>query len=153
MHGPARAAAAASIATAALVLALSGAASAAEVVVHISNAQFQTNPVNIQANDTVKFVNDDSFAHDVSFEAGFGTGAAGSLAPGANWSHTFSAAGTFKFRCQLHSTNFDTGMVGQVVVGAASPPPPAAPTPGFEWGAALAAIGACALVSRRLRSG
>ena len=150
MHGFRRALAA-SLATAALCLALAGIASGATVVVNISNAAFSDTTVDIQANDTVVFVNQDSFAHDVTFEAGFGSGGSGSLAAGANWSHTFTTAGTFKFRCQVHSTNYDTGMVGRVTVGQGSAPPPP-PTPGFELGAALAAVAAVALLARRRMS-
>lgn len=135
---------------AALVLAALPAVGAATVTVHISGAQFQTTTLNIAPNDTVVFVNDDTFAHDVTFEAGFGTGGPASLAVGANWSHTFNENGTFKFRCQLHSATFDTGMVGKVVVGTpgAQVPPK---SPGFEVIGALAALGAAGAMRLRPR--
>jgi MYXO-CTERM domain-containing protein len=130
------------------LIALPG-AQAAAVTVHISGALFQTTTVSIAASDTVVFVNDDSFAHDVTFEAGFGTGAAGSLAAGGNWSHQFNENGTFKFRCQTHSTNFDTGMVGKVQVGPTAAPPPK--SPGFELFGVVAALGLVALLRVRPR--
>ncbi len=142
--------AAAGIAVATLLLIALPAAQAAAVTVHISGAQFQTTTVNIVPNDTVVFVNDDSFAHDVTFEAGFGSGASGSLAAGANWSHKFNDTGTFRFRCQVHSANFDTGMVGKVQVGTTAAPPPAPPkSPGFEVAGVLAALGLVALARVR----
>jgi len=102
-------------------------------------------------NDTVVFINDDSFAHDVIFEAGFGTGAAGSLPAAGNWSHTFNESGTFRFRCQLHSANFDTGMVGKVIAGTPSAPPPAPKSPGFEVLGVVGALGAVAALGIRVR--
>lgn len=125
----------------------------ATITVHILNAAFSPATVNIHNNDTVVFINDDSFDHDVLFEAGFGSGAAASLHAGANWSHTFTTYGTFKFRCQTHSTNFDTGMVGKVVnPDPNAPPPPPPKSPGFELPAAIAAIGAVAFIAARRRS-
>ena len=130
-------------------LAAAGSVSAATVDVHLSNAMFVPATIAINANDTVNFINDDSFAHDVTFEAGFSSGATGSVAPGHNWSHTFTTDGVFRFRCTIHSTNFDSGMVGKVTVGATPAPPK---SPGFELAGALAAVAAVALIATRLRN-
>jgi len=121
-----------------LLVATVGGAQAATIEVHISNAMFGQTTVVANPGETVTFVNDDAFAHDVLFEAGFGTGAPGSLGPGASWSHVFDTNGTYRFRCQTHSSNFDAGMAGKVVVGAAGPPP--AKSPGFGLLGALAAL-------------
>lgn len=139
------------VAAAALLVAATQGAQAATVEVRLSGAQFEPATINVAVNDTVVFINDDSFAHDVAFEAGFGTGAAGSLPAGGNWSHTFNESGTFRFRCQLHSASFDTGMVGRVVAGTPSTPPPAPKSPGFELMGVLAALGLVAAM--RLRRG
>lgn len=98
---------------------------------------FTPSEVEVATGDTVVFANNASFAHDVFFEAGFGSGAPGSLAAGASWSYTFNAPGTFRFRCQLHAGNYDSGMVGRIVVFeralrpalmvAADPPPTLSP--------------------------
>lgn len=136
------------------LFASAGTGAAAVVEVHIQNGAFVPNNISIEANDTVTFINDDSFAHDVTFEAGFGSGAAGGLATGANWSHVFAANGTFKFRCQIHSGNFDSGMVGRVQVGPAAPPPPAPSggfLAGFEVVGAIAAVGLVAVLTARAR--
>ncbi len=77
---------------------------------------FNPGELEVATGDTVVFVNNASFAHDVLFEAGFGSGAPSSLAAGATWAYIFNTAGTFRFRCQLHSGNFDSGMVGRIVV-------------------------------------
>ncbi len=152
MHGNTRLAIAIGLLAAAAAIGAAGGASAATVTVHIQNAEFKPSTVNANVNDTVVFINDDSFDHDVLFEAGFGTGAAGSLHAGANYTHVFAANGSFRFRCQTHSTSFDTGMVGQVVVAQPGANPPPAKSPGFELPLALAAVGAVALVARRFRS-
>src|SRR5689334_21587262 len=102
-------------------LALSTGASAATMQVHIAAGTFAFAPssVNINPGDTVEFVNDDTMAHDVTFEAGFGSGATGSLLPGNHYNHTFADAGTFRFRCTVHSTDFASGMHGSVQVASA----------------------------------
>ena len=54
-----------------------------------------------------------SAQHNVTFEDGNGSSpsqTSGTL------DRTFAAAGTFRYRCTLHSGNFTTGMVGSVVV-------------------------------------
>jgi plastocyanin len=130
-------------------------ASAATVQVHLAAGTFAFSPANtnISAGDTVEFVNDDTMAHDVTFEAGFNSGAAGAFAPGAHYNHTFATNGTFKFRCTIHSTDFASGMVGVVQVGpvATAPPAQTPKSPGFETLGALAAIGAAAVVVLRRR--
>jgi plastocyanin len=131
-------------------------ASAATVQVHLTAGAFSFTPstVNISAGDTVEFVNDDSMAHDITFEAGFNSGATGAFAPGAHYNHTFAANGTFKYRCTIHSSDFATGMVGVVQVGPVSAAPPAQnpKSPGFESLGALAAVAAAALVVWRRKA-
>jgi len=130
---------------AATALLAAGQAAAASVEVHLHNAAFSPAAITVQPNDTVTWFNDDSFDHDVTFDAGFSSGGAASLKAGQNWSHQFTTAGTFGYKCTVH-----TGMVGTVTVGAAAPAPPK--TPGFELPAALAAVAAVALLARRRSS-
>jgi hypothetical protein len=51
--------------------------------------------------------------HNVTFEDG--NGSSSSQTSGTH-DRTFSATGTFRYRCTLHSGNFTSGMVGSVVV-------------------------------------
>ncbi len=53
--------------------------------------------------------------HNITFEAGTSSG---SLNDGATFDRDFSnaQAGTYRYRCTLHSTDFLTGEVGQIVV-------------------------------------
>lgn len=128
-----------------------GSAQAATVYVEIKNTAFNAKNVNIVAGDTVVWTNNDTFAHDVTFEAGFGSGAIASLAPGAQYTHAFDTNGTFRYRCQVHSAtgDFAAGMVGVVQVGTTTTTPPPA-SPGFEGlGAALALLAALGVVSAR----
>jgi len=48
-------------------------------------------------------------SHNVSFEDGSGSATSG-------FNKSFDTAGSFKFRCTIHSTDFDSGMVGVVNV-------------------------------------
>ncbi len=51
--------------------------------------------------------------HNVTFEDGIGN----STTQGSGThSRTFSAAGTFRYRCTIHSSDFNSGMVGSVEV-------------------------------------
>ena len=129
-----------------------GTAAAATVEVRLKDDSFNPGMVNINAGDTVLFINDDNHAHDVTFESGIGSGGQGSLLAGACWSHLFDTNGTRKYRCQLHSGNFDFGMVGKVVVGPATPQP--ARSTGFDAVLTLAgALGAVVWISARRRLG
>jgi len=130
-----------------LIWAVIPAAKAATVEVHISGSQFAPTSVVINANDTVVFVNDDSYAHDVAFQAGFSTGGPGSLGAGQRWNHTFEANGTFLFRCAMHSGSYEHGMVGKVTVGPSGPEPRR--SPGFEFVGVVAAIGLVAAIRLR----
>ncbi len=78
--------------------------------------QFLPAFLEVASGDTVTFLNNATIPHDVLFEAGFGTGAPGSLPVGQSWSFTFNSTGTFRFRCQLHSGGFGAGMSGEIVV-------------------------------------
>ena len=51
--------------------------------------------------------------HNVTFEDGQGSSATQTSGTHAR---TFPASGTFRYRCTIHSTDFNTGMVGSVTV-------------------------------------
>ena len=86
----------------------------APAVVHIRNFAFVPATLSIVAGQTVRFINDDGEAHtvtarDASFDSGgFDTHDA--------WQHTFSAAGTYAYVCQLHPM-----MTATIVVRRAGP--------------------------------
>ncbi len=51
--------------------------------------------------------------HNVTFEDGQGN--SGDQSAGTH-NRTFGTAGTFRYRCTIHSTSFANGMIGQVVI-------------------------------------
>jgi plastocyanin len=51
--------------------------------------------------------------HNVTFEDGMGSSA---TQGSGTHSRTFASAGTFRYRCTIHSGDFDSGMVGSVEV-------------------------------------
>lgn len=107
--------------------------------VHLQNSAFAPAEVTVNVNDTVTWTNKDAYAHDVTFEAGFGSGAAGGLAPGAAWSWKFASVGEFRYRCVVHSSSYADGMVGKITVVAsgAPPPPPPGGSPGQSGGGGM----------------
>jgi plastocyanin len=125
---------------------------AADHYVEMKNAQFTPAQLQVEPGDTVTWINNDTFGHDVLFEDGFGSGAAGAIAAGATYTHTFTENGTFRYRCQVHSAGFTGGMVGTIVVGdGGQEPPPPAPgfLPGFEAPMLVLSILGVALVAAR----
>ena len=68
----------------------------------------------INAGDTVRWVNRGALPHNTTADSGAWASPL-LMAPGVSFSHTFTAAGTFSYRCTLHATN---GQVGTIVVRA-----------------------------------
>jgi plastocyanin len=80
----------------------SGAASAEEHVVAQKNKSFSVKKLKIKVGDSIKFANEDGFAHNVfslSPAKGFDTGSFGS---GQTRSVTFDKAGTVEVECAVH---------------------------------------------------
>ena len=76
----------------------------------VSNT-FTPPTVTIRVGGTVNFTIGDP--HNVDFED---PAIADLLTLGQDGSRTFNTVGTYKYRCQPHSSDFDNGMVGRVVV-------------------------------------
>jgi plastocyanin len=90
------------ILTAIMVFQAHGAAMAAEHVVNQKNKSFSVKKLKIKSGDTIKFVNDDSFAHNVfslSATKGFDTG---SFGRGQSKAVTFDKAGKVEVECAIH---------------------------------------------------
>jgi len=70
----------------------------AGTAVTIANFAFSPAAVTVKVGDTVTWTNNDSVPHTV-------TGAdfdSGQLAPGATFSHQFTKAGSFDYKCTIH---------------------------------------------------
>lgn len=76
------------------------------VSVSIVDFSFSPATVEIDVGDTVRWTNDGAVAHTTR-----GEWDSGALGPGASFSQTFTAAGTFAYVCGIHSS-----MSGTVVV-------------------------------------
>ena len=75
---------------------------AAVVEVSIKDFSFQPATIEVPVCGTVTWTNDDSTGHTVTADdASFDSG---TLATGANFSHTFETAGTFAYHCSIHPT-------------------------------------------------
>jgi plastocyanin len=95
------------------VLLTASAARAADVTINVVDNSFSPRNVTIQAGDTVTWINSNQGLHNVaSTDASFRSGN-----PSGNWtfSHTFPAAGSFQYVCEVHEA---MGMTGTVTVEA-----------------------------------
>lgn len=84
-------------------------APSAPPVVHLSDYKFNPNTLTVNVGDTVTFINDDSFTHNVMGD----TFQSGDITGGQSWKHTFDTAGTFTYVCTYHP-----GMKGTIIVAA-----------------------------------
>ena len=76
---------------------------------NLTTTAYSPNPITIAVGATITWTNRDTTTHT---STGLnGTWESGSIAPGASFSRTFPAAGTFPYRCTIHP-----GMVGTVTV-------------------------------------
>jgi len=76
---------------------------------NLTTTAYSPNPVSVSVGGTVTWMNNDNTAHTST--ANGGAFDSGTIAPGASFSRTFPAAGSFPYHCTLHP-----GMVGTVNV-------------------------------------
>jgi plastocyanin len=146
-------AASAVVAALLLALVLTATASAASQSVQIKNLAFNPASQTINTGDSIKWTNNDSVDHTVTFASGPDMPDSGHITPGQSFSFTFTKAGSYSYHCMIHPN-----MQGTVTVNAAnaSSQPGSLPKSGdpvdLIWILAvlgLAVIGAGALLVRR----
>lgn len=87
-----------------------------------SNSDFDPASLTIAAGETVEWENTAGFAHTVtSYDIPDGASSfeSGNMEGGDTFEHTFQTAGTYRYRCEYHSSSSNGGytdMVGEVVV-------------------------------------
>lgn len=91
----------AALAATAFVLFVSG-ASAAEHVVSQKNKAFSIKKLSVKVGDSVKFVNDDNFAHNVFSLSPAKSFDLGSFGNGGSKSVTFDKPGKVEIECAVH---------------------------------------------------
>lgn len=99
----------------------------------------------IGVNNTVTWTNNDSVHHTVVSLSGNGSLSSGDMAPGATYSYTFNAPGTYDYHCIYHSW-----MAGTVIVLASATPAPEFPVASLAV-VLLAAVAVVVLAAPRLR--
>ena len=99
------------------------AASAATININIQSFAFTPRNPTINVGDTVIWTQNDQTTHTVSSTATPFVLNSGNLTFGKTYNNTFSTAGTFRYRCNIHPS-----MTGSVIVQA---PPNAPPTVSF----------------------
>jgi plastocyanin len=85
---------------AAAAASVAAAAGAAEHRVLIDGMDFHPKVVRAHPGDTITWLNQDMFVHNVSVAAAHA--ASGDLSPGKRWRYTVPAAGSFDYVCTLH---------------------------------------------------
>jgi plastocyanin len=75
----------------------------------LTTKAYSPNPINVAVGGTVTWTNNDNTPHTST--GNNGAWDSGSIAPGASFSRTFTAAGAFPYHCTIHP-----GMVGTVNV-------------------------------------
>jgi plastocyanin len=73
-----------------------------EVAGTIQDNTFDPNPVTLTVGQTVTFTNEDSIAHTITLDDG--SCDTGNIEGGASAGMTFSAAGSYPFHCNIHSS-------------------------------------------------
>jgi plastocyanin len=91
---------------------------AALIVISDAPSEFMPRAVTVKVGDTVEWRNTGGIAHSVEFvgEAlpeGTASSQSGVMAPGATYSFTFKAPGSYAYICRFHVIN---GMIGKIIV-------------------------------------
>jgi plastocyanin len=81
--------------------------------VDVNDNVFSPSETGVTANGTVTWTWRGTEPHNILFEDGQGNAVTQTSGTHAR---TFAAAGTYRYRCGVHSTSFSTGMIGQVTV-------------------------------------
>jgi plastocyanin len=77
--------------------------------VWMQNNAFTPSSITVSAGTTIKWTNKDNMAHTVTSDNGLFD--SGNIAAGGTYTRQFTTAGSYPYRCTLHS-----GMIGTVVV-------------------------------------
>ena len=85
-------------------------AATASGTVSIKDFSFEPGSISVAVGSTVTWTNNDTTSHTVT--ADDGSFDAGTLAPGATFSHTFDTPGTFSYHCNIHPSMTATITVG-----------------------------------------
>lgn len=81
------------------------------VSVDISNSAFNPSSVTVAVLGTVVWTNNDSLAHTATSTSGPLSFDSGIMSFGGTYSHQFTVAGTYQYRCSIH-----TNMTGTIIV-------------------------------------
>lgn len=88
------------------------------LTVEMRNSEFEPQVAMVLVNQSVTWVNRDTFNHDVTSvdEAFNSTGGPGGMAGGATFEHKFGKAGVYDYYCTVHSTGRGNQMWARLVV-------------------------------------
>jgi plastocyanin len=81
--------------------------------VAVRDNRFDPVAVSVGSTTTVEWTWRGANQHNVTFEDGQGSSATKSS---GTHQRAFGTTGTFRYRCTIHSSNFESGMVGSVIV-------------------------------------
>ena len=111
------------------VLGVSPAVAATGHAVTIQNFAFTPGSLTISVGDSVTWTNKDSTAHTATSTSGPASFNSGTLNPGAQFTFTFTTAGTYSYHCSFHPSMTATITVQQASSSAPASSAPASSTP------------------------
>ncbi len=97
---------------------VNGANGGAHESVSIQNFAFSPSSITINVGDSVTWTNNDGASHTASSTSGPESFDSGTLTGSATFNYTFNTAGTYDYRCDIH-----TSMTASITVTAANNPP------------------------------
>jgi plastocyanin len=71
--------------------------------VFIQNSAFNPSTITVAANTEITWTNNDGMPHTVTSDTGNELNS-GNIPASGTWSHTFTAAGNYKYHCTIHPT-------------------------------------------------
>jgi plastocyanin len=77
--------------------------------VWMQNTAFTPSSITVAVNTTIKWTNKDGMTHTVTSNTGLFD--SGNISSGSTYSHQFTVAGTYPYKCTIHSS-----MTGTVIV-------------------------------------
>jgi len=89
------------------------ASAATTYIVYMDGLTFKPETISVQVGDTVVWTNNDTFLHTTTADGGAWD--SGDMSQGDTFPFTFTAPGTYSYRCSFHASMTGTVIVEQII--------------------------------------